>query len=152
MTTTICGNCGKPKKQKTTIAEVVSNVNALVATVNALRPKRTVAQEVEAELEKHPGVAALINERTGVVETFAVPVPYFAQHTASGASSSELEQQKAALVAQLPGADDTVRAKLDHEISVLEREIKVARANEESQRRNNERQVERKKQRYGSER
>lgn len=61
----------------------VDHLAALREMIGAIteRVKRlcapTLTNEVETELAQHPGVFALVNEESGKIATFALPVPYF---------------------------------------------------------------------------
>jgi hypothetical protein len=121
--------------------------------------KHTAVNEVEAELKKpeNKGVFASVNTETGeVTGTFMVPKPYWeAKHDAGDAGSltaSEVTALKAEhdqLVTALPRLKKADRSKASTRILVIEGLLRVARATEESVRRNAEREAERPVQRYG---
>lgn len=85
------------------------------------------------------------NEGDGVRSVMA-PVSYL--HTAP-ATRAAMETERDALLASLPGLSGSARAKVDHQVRVLEREIRVAIDMEEAAKRTAERVVERKAQAPG---
>lgn len=52
------------------VTPVVSNATRATRT-------RSLADEVQAELKKHPGVVAVVDEARGRVQLFMRPKPYF---------------------------------------------------------------------------
>jgi hypothetical protein len=58
------------------LAALRETIGAITERVKALCAP-TLANEVETEIAKYPGVAAIVNEATGTVATFALPKPYF---------------------------------------------------------------------------
>jgi len=79
-------------------------------------------------------------------QMFAAFVPYFATQDATTRSSLEVQKEIDAVAAELPKLKGGRRSKADHQLRLLERELRLARDREETERRNNEREQERKRQ------
>jgi len=143
-----CG-CGKANagNTKVNLAKLVTDVAAVVEQVKRVCAP-SLAQQVEQEIEKHPGACALLNEQTGKVATFMAPVPYF-QLTPELRTALEAERQ--ALIESLPRLNWTERIRASSRIRAIEGDLSRDRSGRESVRRDVERENERKRQRYGGE-
>lgn len=112
--------------------------------MTSMTPDGKPGQVVEWD-PKHEGQAV---QSSVEAQQFAEPIPYWAKNDAS-ASSAEIQSQIDALVAKLPKLNSGDRAKADHDIRVLERELRAALDREEAARKSAERAAERDVQRYG---
>jgi hypothetical protein len=136
-----CANCGKPKlpKKVSVSAAVAGAVNAGVtaAMAKVATSQPSLAEQVEQELTKHPGVFAMVNERTGRVATFAASVPYFDAVPQPvqrlRAYVSELGTKISAREAN--GAPATEVMRLRSELDAAKRELDEAEAGRDDQRR-----------------
>lgn len=101
--------------------------------------KNKAAEVIELEYSDEP-------------QMYAPVVPYFdsAELALPDASVEQLQKQLDELTASLPKLKAAARAKAEHRIRVLEREITAARSMEEAERRNTERQRERQRQQVGA--
>lgn len=109
---------------------------------------KDISNEVDAELKKHPGVGALVNETTGQVHVFAAAVPYFGL---TPAERTALETERNGLLASVSGGGlgKRERRRAEDRIRRIESDLRRARSADESGRRTIERQDERAPQRYG---
>jgi hypothetical protein len=96
-----------------------------------------------------PGEVREIQLSDPGVRKFVAPVSYFATHDET-ASSVEVQKQIDALLVELPKLKGGARSKADHQLRLLERELRRAVDAEETDRRNSEREQERKRQQPGS--
>jgi hypothetical protein len=102
--------------------------------------------EIENELKKHPGIGALVNEKTGQVHVFAAPVPYFGL---TPAERTALETERDDLLASMPTLPKRERRRAEDRVRRIESDLRRARSADESGRRTIEREAERPEQRYG---
>jgi hypothetical protein len=105
-------------------------------------PRQGLAQQVQAELAKNPGLIASVDEQTGRVTRCMLPRPYYELTDAERAS---LEAERKALVQSLPRLRRTERRRAESRILELERSLARDRSGRESARRDGERVDERKR-------
>lgn len=141
-----CG-CGKNNKKSETIAAVAARVQAIKAQVVALcAPRTNLTRDVAAELTKHPGVVASVNEDAQTVQTFLVPHPYF---ELTPEQRTALETERSELIDSLPRLGGTKRIRAQTRIRAIEADLGRDRSGRESERRDTERASERQRQLYG---
>lgn len=115
-------------------------------------------KEVRTELAKpeNKGVIATVNTVTGAVRAFMAPKPYWKARNDAGDTGSltaqevdALTKERDELIASLPRLVKADRVKATTRINVIEGTLRRARANEEADRINSEREQERIRERTG---
>ena len=107
----------------------------------------TLVEQVQAEVAKHPGVIASVNEETGHVTTVMVPKPYYLTMNLTPDERNALEAERKRLLFALRSMTPHERAKSMTRINVIEITLRTGRSNEEADRRKVERETQRKMER-----
>jgi hypothetical protein len=132
----VCGNgcgCGANSKKET-------------------KPAGSLTEQVKAELKKHPGMIAAVDEERRVVREYMMPRPYFERtaNTLTPAERADLEKERDRLIDELPRLGWAARTRVQGRLDEVEGLLRSDRLDADVERRHQERGGERRREQGSS--